>query len=191
MTGEASRESEDATAGSGEASLIIPGKRGARVPADQLKELNDDFREIVSLMVHGMDRPSQIEGVPIEAGFPLTLAQAARLVGVRLRRAREVSGTKLFQSELNREVIALRQSEAPRNLRVAVSIRDDEGDRSAATKTVRLKAIATIEGKSEGGSTVNVQINQQTVNQVSPGYVIRLDEPPKTLDDAITIEASE
>jgi hypothetical protein len=53
-------------------------------------------------------------------------------------------------------------------------IRDDEGDESAATKTVRLKAIQVIEG-SEGKAGVVVNVNQQTnVAAITPGYVIRL-----------------
>jgi hypothetical protein len=197
MKSEFSPESVDATTGSGGAiakPLRSPAHLpGRRVPADQIKELNDDFKAIIELMVHGQDKPTSIEGVQIAAGFPLTLNQAARLVGVRVRRAREVSATALFQGEFNKELIALRNAEKPRNLRTAIEIRDDEGDGSAATKTVRLKAIASIEGKAEGGSTVNVQINQQTVNQVSPGYVIRLDDPAPRIDEAAAVieQASE
>jgi hypothetical protein len=57
-------------------------------------------------------------------------------------------------------------------LATAIEIRDDDGDGSAAIRTVRLKACQFIEGKPDGASvTVNVQ---QNVAAITPGYVVRL-----------------
>jgi hypothetical protein len=161
-------------------------------PADWV-DLHEPYKSLVELMVYGFDEGGHVEGKEFYPGEPLTLSEAAKSVGVRLRRARQVAACKAFRTEFSRELAAMRSAEAPRNLRTAVAIRDDEGDGSAATKTVRLKAIASIEGKAEGGSTVNVQINNQQVNQVSPGYVIRLDDPAPVIDQAAVIidQASE
>jgi hypothetical protein len=135
-------------------------------------------------MTYGLDTAGELDGEHFEAGRPLTLNQAARAVGVRLRRAREGAATELFRTELNRAVKALRNSERARNLQTAIAIRDDNGDGTAATKTVRLKAIAAIEGRENTGTTVNVQVNNQTnVAAISPGYVIRLDGPERSNDD--------
>src|SRR6202012_361357 len=107
-----------------------------------------------------------------------------------VRRMREIYKTPLFQTELNREIIAQRNAEKPRNLLVAKEIRDDRGDGSAAFATARLKAIQTIEGR-DGGTSVNVQVNQiNGGTQATPGYVIRLkanspeipDNSPKTIE---------
>jgi hypothetical protein len=173
--------SEAATTGSGVAIeapahvrpvLITKELPRRNPPAASLKELTEDHKQCIELMVHGLDEAGEIEGEYVEAHKPLTLRQASRALGLRLRRMREMSATPLFQQALNAEVAALRNAERPRNLQVAIAIRDDEGDGSAATKTVRLKAIQSIEGR-DGGASVNVQINN-TQNNVTPGYVIRL-----------------
>jgi hypothetical protein len=166
-----------------ERSAVASGRK--KPPLSEFKTLTDQHRRIIELMTFGLDQPDG----DLPANKPLTLVQASDLVGCRRRQAREIAQTDVFIEELNKQVRARQLAERPRNLQTAIEIRDDEGDGSAATKTVRLKAIASIEGKTEGGSTVNVQINQQTVNQVSPGYVIRLDEPaPVTQQGAIVIE---
>jgi hypothetical protein len=195
--------SEAATTGSGEASKaeaphqrpviqFKPGYRGVdprrNPPASSLKELTDEHKQIIELMVHGLDVSGEVDGSHYEAGEPLPFREACRAVGAKLRRMREMYATPLFQSELNRQIAAQRTAERPKNLHVAKQIRDDEGDGSAATKTVRLKAIQSIEGR-DGQASVNVQINNnQTNNTIQPGYVIKLqaDEPshsqPKTID---------
>jgi hypothetical protein len=148
------------------------------VPAWRLTGLPAKYSTVIDLMVHGHIESATIEGVFIEAGQPMTLRQAARAAGVRLRQAREVSDTELFAKALNRAVQARRNSERPRSLQTAIEIRDDEGDRSAATKTVRLKAIDSIEGKSSSGTNVQVNVNQHT--NLTAGYVIRIPttDPP-------------
>jgi hypothetical protein len=150
------------------------------VPAWRLTGLPAKYSTVIDLMVHGHIEPATIEGVFIEAGQPMTLRQAARAAGVRLRQAREVSDTELFAKALNRAVQARRNSERPRNLAVAIGIRDEVGDKSAATKTVRLKAIDSIEGKPSSGTNVQVNVNQNT--HLAAGYVIRLPARPPAID---------
>jgi hypothetical protein len=150
-------------------------------PAWALTKLPPKYDIIVGLMVYGLDVDVEIEGVTIPAGQPLSLRQAARQVGARLRQAREIADTPLFQTAFNKALLSLRRSEGPKNLRTAIGIRDAEGDNSAATKTVRLKAIDSIEGKSSSGTNVQVNVNQNT--HLSAGYVIRLPSlAPPALD---------
>jgi hypothetical protein len=112
-----------------------------------------------------------VEGLP----RPLTLEEAARAEGYRLKRARtylaDLPAFNVYRAQLLK---ARRENEAARNLHTAIEIRDDEGDGSAAIKTVRLKAIGVIEGKPDGASVV-VNVNQKSnVASITPGYVIRL-----------------
>jgi hypothetical protein len=73
-------------------------------------------------------------------------------------------------------------------LATAIEIRDDDGDGSAAIRTVRLKACQFIEGKPDGASVV-VNVNQTSnVAAISPGYVIKLPAPRP--DDVRTIEGN-
>jgi hypothetical protein len=156
----------------------LPAKRrSAESALSQVKPpegLAEREIEIARLMTFGSPDAQIVMGADIPAGWPMTLEQAARFVGYRIRKARRLASSEefiRFRGSLMRE---LRQSEGPRNLATAIRIRDDEGDGSAATKTAQLKACQFIEGPPEkGGVTVNV--NQQTnVAAITPGYVIRL-----------------
>jgi hypothetical protein len=160
--------------------------RRRNVPAHLLTALPPKFSAVIDLMIYGTTEAVTIEGVTIAAGMPLTLRQAARQLGVRLRAARAVSDTALFQAAFSRALLSLRRSEGPKNLHTAILIRDDQGDGSAATKTVRLKAIDSIEGKSSSGTHVQVNVAQQT--NLTPGYVIRL---PATVAPVIDSGANE
>jgi hypothetical protein len=63
--------------------------------------------------------------------------------------------------------------------------RAEEGDGSAADRTVRLKAIGVIEGASDKAPSVTVNVSQ-TSNNLVAGYVIRL--PASRADPAIEQE---
>jgi hypothetical protein len=133
---------------------------GDLVPSKAADGLTRIERQIAYRMVEGLPRP-------------LTLMEAAKAEGYRLKRARtylaDLPQFNLYRAQLLK---ARRMNEEARNLHTAIEIRDDEGDGSAATKTVRLKAIGVIEGKPDGASvTVNVHTNVATI---SPGYVVRL-----------------
>ncbi len=158
--------------------LIRDRKNGSRykLPLASLDALPDYAGALIDAMIHGVDHDYEVDGDLVPAGMPLTLKQAALACGVRCRQARELASTTLFKAELNKAEIGFRNSERPRNLHTAVVIRDDEGDGSAATKTARLKAIATIEGKPTAGTTINVNAQQ---NNAVAGYVIRLNRAPK------------
>lgn len=144
------------------------------VPA-KAKGLTDDEAEIAHLMVYGLPNEETIDGKLVKADWPLTLEQAARFVGYRCKKARNYLDPLPEFGAYRRELLeGRRKSEAPRNLQTAISIRDDEGDESAATKTVRLKAASFIQGD-EGKAGVVVNVGTTTNNlAITPGYVIRL-----------------
>jgi hypothetical protein len=127
-----------------------------------------------------------VEGLP----RPFTLEEAAKAEGYRLKRAQtylaDLPASNLYPAQV---LMARRENEAARNLHAAVATRDDEADGSAATKTVRLKAIQVIEGN-EGKASVTVNVNQQTsVAALRPGYVIRL--PASRAEAAPAIDRAE
>jgi hypothetical protein len=149
-------------------------------PAKPPKGLTEEEAEIARLMVHGLPNDEVILDTPVKAGWPLTLAQAAKFMGYRLKRARaQLDPNPDFRGYCRELLEARRESERARNMAVAVEIRDDVGDGTAATKTVRIKAASFIQGDDKPGVTVN--INQQTnVANIQPGYVIRLPALPGT-----------
>jgi len=155
-------------------------------PAWALTKLPPKFDGVIRLMIYGADGAVTIEGVAIAAGMPLTLRQAARQVGARLKQAREIADTPLFQGAFSKALLALRRSEGPRNLHTAIEIRDDPGDGSAATKRARLSAIDSIEGKSSSGTHVSVNVNQQAT--ISAGYIIKLPATDRPVIDSAAIE---
>jgi hypothetical protein len=140
-----------------------------------VKGLTATEREIARLMTDGLDHDAVILGAEIPAYQPLSLTQAAKATRYLLKKARNVLGDRAEFNQLRGQLLkARRESEGPRNLATAIKIRDDEGDGSAADRTVRLKAIGVIEGN-EGKAGVVVNVNQQTnVASIQPGYVIRL-----------------
>ena len=148
---------------------------GALVPAKSSPKLTDDEAEIARLMTYGLPHEETILGKTIKPDWPLTLEQAARFVGYRLKRARtHLDNLPAFATHRRELLDGKRKAELARNLMTAIEIRDDPGENSAADRTVRLKAIGVIEGKPDGAS-VTVNVNQQTnVAAISPGYVIKL-----------------
>jgi hypothetical protein len=139
-----------------------------------LKGLSAVEQEIARLMVDGLDHDETILGADVPAFWPLTLVQAARSCGYPMKKARNYLGDHPpFNAYRARLLKGRRESEAARNIATAVRIRDDEGDGSAADRTVRLKAIGVIEGPTEKAPAFTVNVNQQTNNLVA-GYVIRL-----------------
>jgi hypothetical protein len=168
---------------------------GDLVPAKP-KGLTDDEAEIGRLVTFGLPEDEVIDGKAIKANWPLTLEQAARFVGYRCKKARGYLDPLPEFNAYRRELLeGRRKSEAPRNLATLIQIRDDPGEGFAADRTVRIKAVAAIEGRPDGAS-VTVNVNQQTnVAAITPGYVIKLPasafpNPPAISDasNVLTIE---
>jgi hypothetical protein len=94
-------------------------------------------------------------------------------MGHPMKKARNHLGDHpLFNALRRRIMLGRRKAEEARNLATAIKIRDDEGDESAATKTVRLKAIQVIEAPERQGKR---RCEREPADERStPGYVIRL-----------------
>jgi hypothetical protein len=151
------------------------------VPAKP-KGLTDDEAEIGRLVTFGLPADEMIDGKLVKADWPLTLEQAARFVGYRCKKARSYLDPLPEFSAYRRELLeGRRKSEAPRNLATLIEIRDDPGEGFAADRTVRIKAVAAIEGTDKGGVVVNVN-TQTNVAQITPGYVIRIPVLPRTIE---------
>jgi hypothetical protein len=160
---------------------------GALVPSKP-KGLTDDEAEIARLMTYGLPHEETILGKTIKPDWPLSLEQAAKFVGYRCKKARAYLDNLVEFSTLRRKLLdGRRQAEAGRNLATLIEIRDDPGEGFAADRTVRIKAVAAIEGKSDGANVV-VNVNQQTnVANIQPGYVIRLGKFSRE-PEALTID---
>lgn len=143
----------------------------ARIDAERAAMLED----LSDLMTFGLSQPEEIEGVIVDANWPLTVRQAAKFLGKRVSGCRDMSQEIPFKDLMREKLIALRNGERARNLARAVAIRDNPGEGLAADRTVQLKAIGVIEG-TEGKAGVVVNVNQQnnTIGAINPGYVIRL-----------------
>jgi hypothetical protein len=158
--------------------------------------LTEDEEEIARLMVYGLPHEETILGKVIAPNWPLTLEQAAKFVGYRLKRARTyLDPSPVFRGYAGELLQARRKAEVARNLVTAIAIRDDPGENLAADRTVRLKAIGIIEGN-EGKGGVVVNVNQTSnVATITPGYIIRLPTGapmPERIEPApepLTIEA--
>lgn len=139
------------------------------------KGLTEDEEQIAFLMTYGLPNEETILGKTVKPDWPLTLEQAAKFVGYRLKRARTyLDNLPAFATHRRELLDGKRKAELARNLATAIEIRDDPGENSAADKTVRLKAIGVIEGnEGKGGVVVNVTQTNNTAT-ITPGYVIRL-----------------
>jgi hypothetical protein len=113
-------------------------------------------------MVYGLPHAEIILGKVVKPDWPLTLEQAAKFVGYRLKRARTHLDTLPAFSTHRRELLdGKRKAELARNLATAIAIRDDEGENLAADRTVRLKATGDRGQRGEGRRRRQRQPNQQ------------------------------
>jgi hypothetical protein len=129
--------------------------------------LNSRMLRMIQLMVYGHeDDPERT---------PYEVADAAKAVGYRARAGRALLNAPIFGAALAREVEAMRRGEHARSLRTIVKIRDDAGENTAADRRVRLEASRTLIGGDEGeGLSVNLKVQNNSVNAIRPGYVLQL-----------------
>ena len=91
---------------------LVPSKPSA---------LTDEEEEIARLMVYGLPHEEVILGKVVKPDWPLTLEQAAKFVGYRLKRARTYLDDMPAFSTHRRELLAgKRSAELPRNLMTAI-----------------------------------------------------------------------
>jgi hypothetical protein len=136
----------------------------ARAMPDAPKNLPAVAQRVIDAMLYGVDQVMFPGSKDIPPGTPLSLRHAAIACGIRVRRMEELAMTRLFQDALRCESVVRRESEDPRNLAVALAIRDDPGDGSPSAASARLKAIETIRGK-EPVHAVHVTVGQRTRRQ--------------------------
>ena len=134
---------------------------------------SDQLEELANLMVWGVAEPYECDGKVYEPFEPLPSWVAGEFMGLRRRRAKLAMTDPKFRQFFAGNLEAMRNGERARNLAVAVSIRDDIGGNMSTDRAVRLKAIATIEGKDAQGVSISINSGNVT-NVVAPGYVIRL-----------------
>lgn len=131
-------------------------------------------QEIARLTVEGFISEAMAREGNHHCGWPLSLDDAARAMGYRLKRARTyLDSLPEFNAYRAKLLKGRRESEQARNLATAIAIRDNPGEGLPADRTVQLKAIGVIEGNEKPGVVVNVNQTNNSAT-ISPGYVIRL-----------------
>ena len=117
---------------------------------------------------------------------PLKLLEAADLLRIRRRNARELVTTPIFKAALEQEMTRYRDGERIASVQTLVEVRDDPGLGKAADRKVRLQAAGLLLGEVGGGrTTVNVSVGGQ---HITAGIVLDLRDDDETDRDATTIE---
>jgi hypothetical protein len=112
-------------------------------------------------------------------GKPLSLEDAARSLGMRLKNARSIFRTSQFQAQLAEMIDQMRRGARPAAIGKAVELMHEAGDGKAADRSVQLKAAKLILTDPPVAATVNVGVQVNNQVDIRAGYVIRLrpDEP--------------
>lgn len=172
------QSSEVATTGSDEAQQRPPrppdrltdlGYKPLKYLDKPLETLNARQTLIIEYMAHGTSHALIAKRIGAEIGQPLTLVQAADLVGVRRRNARRLAQTPIFQRALAKAAAELRSGEHLASIQRIIAIRDTPGQGKAADRKVQLAAAQAVLGEEAKGPSVNVNI---TNSIQTAGYVI-------------------
>jgi hypothetical protein len=127
-------------------------------------------RYALGYLVFGVDNPIP-DRPDIPVGKPLSIAQAAELLGVRRKWVRGLLADQTFKLEFAAALAQLRQGYAPTAINRIAEIMDSDDE------SVALKAAKAILGEDAKSPVVNVNVETQTnFAAIRPGYVIRL--PP-------------
>jgi hypothetical protein len=165
MTDDAENEDKPRT-------LPSPYKR--RRAAGEL-ELGERHKQLAELMTFGLDRlnstlPNRL------IGQPLSLDDAAAVLGLRRRNARQILASPGWQKIYAALLADVRTGAKARALREIIDLVGRVGEGKAADAKVRLDAAKTVLGEEAKGVSVNVQVNNQTnlAEAIRPGYVLDL-----------------
>jgi hypothetical protein len=189
-----SQDDAAATASGGGASTqsLTRAERAAinRLKPPVLKALTPQHRLMISYMVHGCEHdwisrwvrkcPTEDDPDaerPLRPGEPLRIEEAARILGIRLKQARDLFKQAVFQRAYNAEIKALRDGAKLGAMRTAIELLEHSGEGKAADAKVRLDAAKFILGEeSAGGSSVNVSVGMMGGGSqpLRAGVVIRL-----------------
>ena len=111
---------------------------------------------------------------PVEPGEPLSLIEAADLLRIRRRNARELVTFPIFQREYAAQLQRLRDGEKAASVHTLMEVRDDKGLGKAADRKVRMQAALAVLGEGEGNRGTTVNVTTAVGVQVRPGLVLRL-----------------
>lgn len=160
-------------------SLVTTGHGGeARSPSYKARRASPDFElgvrheEFAKLMAHGSDN-ARVKRLGLPQNEPLTVEQAAQVVGLRIKNAREITRTPAFQKLMLSLVAAVRTGELARSVATMIEVRDAKGEGTAADRKVRLDASKALVGEADKSLTVNVAVQNNLGIQVKAGFVIK------------------
>jgi hypothetical protein len=182
MTDEADNEDKPRT-------LASPYKRRRAVGEVELGERHKQLAELMTFGLEGL--ASRLPDKPI--GQPLSVDEAAAVLGLRRRNARQILASPGWQKIYAELLADVRTGAKARALREIIDLVGRVGEGKAADAKVRLEAAKTVLGEDAKGVSVNVQVNNQTNNMtaIRPGYVLDLsalhskrDRPPGVEGDA-------
>ena len=148
---------------------LFPGSRKPKT----LAALTAKHRLLIQYQIWGVeyDFVRKIGKEPFE---PLTLIEAAKILEIRLKNARQLQIDPLYQKEYARQMRAWRDGRKCEAWRKVDEILRDDGDNSAAVKKVQLHAATMLIGEQaeqRAGTSINIQNNSLTLNA---GVVVRL-----------------
>jgi hypothetical protein len=150
-----------------------------------LTELSQLHVSLCEMMVYGTDS-SKAKYLKKPINEPLSLEDAADVLGIRRRNARQVFGTPKFQALYAKLVGAMRSGAHAKMVRNMIDIANNPGERKAADRSVQLKAAKAVLGEQDQALNVNVAV-QNTVEGPRLGYVYApCDRPAKP----VTIDAT-
>jgi hypothetical protein len=136
-----------------------------------LTTLDARQRLIIEYMTHGCAHDRLVKPFGFDTGVPLSLDQAADVVGIRRRNARNLSKTPIFAKALAKANADLRNGAHTKAIHRMIDLIDEPGAGKAADRKVQLAAAQAVIGEEgKAGTTVNVNVAQQ---QITPGYVIK------------------
>jgi hypothetical protein len=126
-------------------------------------------------MVHGTSHP-RAERLGLPPNEPLSLEQAAAVLDIRRRTARQIFATMPFRRLYAASIADVRSGAHARMVHRMIAIANDPGEGTAADRSIQLKAVQAVLGEEAKGVSVNVQVNNQTNNTtaIRPGYVLDL-----------------
>lgn len=143
--------------------------------------LTPRYALLIDYMVHGCTKADLVDpfGYPVDT--PLTLIQAADVLRIKRRHARQLVQTPLISNALAKAVNELRSGARAQAVHTMIDVMNDKGTNKPADRKVRLTGAAMVMGEAQAGqASVHVNVAVQT-----PGYVIILppdDAEPPTID---------
>ncbi|NDB68969.1 MAG: hypothetical protein EB015_13370 [Methylocystaceae bacterium] len=144
-------------------------------PRKALRCLDRRGERLVELMTLGLTSEEASSYPDLPACEPLTLEQAARVIGLKMKNARFIFASAPFLKAYSANLGAIRNGHKARAVAVLAEVMNTAGDGLASDRAVRIKAASQLlnDGDGRPGSQVNLQINNGG-QVLAPGIVIRL-----------------